>query len=43
MLLSVTLVIQLSVHRVILAEERMCVDEFGEDYKQYMQRVRRYI
>lgn len=43
MLLSLTLVNQLSVHWVILAEERMCVDEFGEDYKQYMQRVRRYI
>ena len=42
-LLSLTLVNQLSVHWVILAEERMCANEFGEDYEQYERRVRRYI
>lgn len=34
---------QLSAHFVILAEERWCLDAFGDAYKAYMQRVRRYL
>ena len=43
MLLSIVLVLQISTHRVILAEERWCAEQFGEAYLHYVNRVRRYI
>lgn len=42
-LLIVLLCFQVSAHWIILAEERWCTETFGEPYRQYMQRVRRYI
>ena len=43
LLLSLVVVNQLTAHWVILAEERMCANEFGEAYEAYMKKVRRYI
>ncbi len=34
---------QLSGHWIILSEERWCIREFGDEYLEYMSRVRRYI
>jgi protein-S-isoprenylcysteine O-methyltransferase Ste14 len=34
---------QLSVHWIILSEERWCIKKFGEEYIKYMTKVRRYI
>jgi protein-S-isoprenylcysteine O-methyltransferase Ste14 len=43
-LLFATLVIfQISAHWIIQSEERWCVQEFGEEYIEYMKKVRRYI
>jgi len=36
-------VFQIAGHWVILAEERWCEETFGDEYIQYMQKVRRYI
>ena len=36
-------VFQISSHWVILAEERWCEETFGDEYIQYMKKVRRYI
>lgn len=36
-------VFQISAHWVILAEERWCIDRFGEEYIEYMKKVRRYV
>ena len=41
--LVILLVFQISVHYLILSEERWCMETFGEDYKKYIQHVRRYI
>lgn len=41
--LAVLLVFQISVHYLILSEERWCIKQFGEDYRRYMRRVRRYL
>lgn len=41
--LVLLLLFQISVHYLILAEERWCVEQFGEEYKRYMKEVRRYI
>lgn len=30
-------------HRIILAEEAWCLEAFGEEYRAYMERVRRYL
>lgn len=38
----ILILFQISVHYLILAEERWCIQSFGEEYKQYMQEVRRY-
>lgn len=38
----VLLVFQVSVHYLILSEERWCIANFGEDYRGYMKAVRRY-
>ena len=42
-LCGAVLVFQISAHWIILAEERWCLEQFGEDYRQYMGRVRRYV
>lgn len=42
-LLSLVIVNQISVHWIILSEERWCLDTYGEAYESYMGRVRRYI
>lgn len=39
----ILLIFQISVHYLILSEERWCIKEFGEEYKKYMKKVRRYI
>jgi len=41
--LSILVIFQISVHYLVLSEERWCIKEFGEDYKNYMKKVRRYI
>lgn len=33
---------QIAVHFLILSEERWCLEQFGEPYKNYLLRVRRY-
>jgi protein-S-isoprenylcysteine O-methyltransferase Ste14 len=42
-LLTILLVFQISAHWIILSEERWCVIKFGEEYINYMNKVRRYI
>ena len=42
-LLVLLICFQISVHWIILSEERWCVKEFGEEYIKYMNKVRRYI
>lgn len=42
-LLGLVIMLQVSTHWIILSEERWCIEPFGDDYKSYMQRVRRYI
>jgi protein-S-isoprenylcysteine O-methyltransferase Ste14 len=37
------LVFQISAHWIILSEERWCVNKFGQEYINYMNKVRRYI
>jgi len=39
----VLLIFQISVHFLILGEERWCCQEYGREYEDYCQRVRRYI
>lgn len=41
--LGCLLCFQISAHWIIVAEERWCLETFGESYRQYMGRVRRYI
>jgi len=43
LLFIILLIFQISAHWIILSEERWCIKEFGEDYKSYMNKVRRYI
>jgi len=43
LLLAILLVFQVSVHYMILAEERWCIGQFGESYVEYMKKVRRYL
>ena len=40
---GIVLVFQISAHWIILAEERWCLERFGDAYRQYMDRVRRYL
>jgi protein-S-isoprenylcysteine O-methyltransferase Ste14 len=42
-LLAILLVFQISAHWIILSEERWCINKFGEEYINYMNKVRRYI
>lgn len=42
-LFSIVVIFQISAHWIILSEERWCIEKFGEPYKQYMKKVRRYI
>lgn len=42
-LFIVLIIFQISVHYLILSEERWCIKEFGLEYVNYMKRVRRYI
>ena len=37
------LIFQISAHRIILSEERWCIEKFGKSYEDYMKKVRRYI
>ena len=41
-LCGIVLIFQFTAHGVILSEERGCIEMFGEKYKQYMKKVRRY-
>ncbi|MGM0641270.1 MAG: methyltransferase family protein [Thermotogota bacterium] len=40
--LAILIILQISVHFIILSEERWCLKEFGDEYNKYMQNVRRY-
>ncbi|MEL7604391.1 MAG: isoprenylcysteine carboxylmethyltransferase family protein [Bacillota bacterium] len=42
-LFAILLVYQAAAHFIILSEERWCLEQFGEAYREYMRRVRRYI
>ncbi|MFT3985416.1 MAG: isoprenylcysteine carboxylmethyltransferase family protein [Lachnospiraceae bacterium] len=42
-LLAVLIAFQVSSHWIIRSEERWCINHFGEEYKNYMKKVRRYI
>jgi len=37
------IIFQISAHWIILSEERWCLNKFGEEYTNYMKKVRRYI
>ena len=43
LLLGLVLIFQISAHWIILAEERWCLEQFGDSYAQYRKRVRRYL
>lgn len=42
-LFIMVIIFQISSHWIILSEERFCLEEFGKEYTEYMDRVRRYI
>ena len=42
-LFVISLIFQISSHWIILSEERWCIEKFGNTYKEYMKKVRRYI
>jgi protein-S-isoprenylcysteine O-methyltransferase Ste14 len=42
-LLALIAVFQISTHFLILSEERWCLVKFGDEYREYMESVRRYI
>ncbi len=42
-LLAIIIIFQVSAHFIILAEERWCIGNFGDEYREYMKSVRRYI
>ena len=42
LLLARLLCFQISAHWIIMAEERSCIQRFGQDYLDYMKQVRRY-
>ena len=43
LLFGILMIFQISAHWIVLAEERWCIQNFGEEYGQYMEKVRRYI
>ena len=43
LLCGFVLLFQITSHWIILSEERWCIETFGETYRQYMKKVRRYI
>jgi len=43
LLLTVLLFFQISVHILIISEERWCKEQFGQFYSEYMKKVRRYV
>lgn len=43
LLFAILMVFQLSAHWIILSEERWCIKKFGQEYMDYMNKVRRYI
>lgn len=43
LLLVFVLLFQITAHWIIRAEERWCLEKFGEEYRQYMRAVRRYL
>ena len=43
LLLAILTIFQISSHWIILSEERWCIKKFGEEYRNYMNEVRRYI
>lgn len=42
-LFGIVIIFQISSHWIILSEEKWCIETFGEEYRQYMKKVRRYI
>lgn len=42
-LFGIIIIFQISTHWIILSEERWCIERFGKSYKEYMEKVRRYI
>lgn len=42
-LLGVVLIFQVAAHWMVLAEERWCLETFGDGYARYMRGVRRYL
>jgi len=42
-LFFILVIFQISVHYLIISEERWCIEQFGEEYIYYMKKVRRYI
>ena len=42
-LFLLVIIYQISVHWIILSEERWCLAVFGDEYKRYMEKVRRYL
>ena len=42
-LLGVVLIFQVAAHWMVLAEERWCLETFGDDYARYMRSVHRYL
>ncbi|MEG0324238.1 MAG: methyltransferase [Raoultibacter sp.] len=42
-LLGIVLVFQISSHWIICSEERWCIEQFGDEYRQYIGKVRRYL
>ncbi len=42
-LFAILLVYQVSAHFIILSEERWCLERFGDAYREYMGKVRRYL
>ena len=43
LLLAALAVFQISAHWIVLSEERWCLQQFGDAYRSYMARVRRYL
>lgn len=43
LLFAILIIFQISAHWIILSEERWCIKKFGQEYMDYMNKVRRYI